>query len=129
MSYRQVAQYDESGRITGIAIMPSKHPLGVGHLELTSEQGNVSDETHYAGLTTSPHTIREKVKLPLTHTIEGLEVSFPSLPKGTEILLEDVSVTADDAGVQLDFDIPGTYHLSFDPPPKYTMETLEVTVG
>jgi hypothetical protein len=89
----------------------------------------VSDETHYVDTTQETVQIFKKQELDITYITNGLETLFTQLPINTLVKSEGLSVISDEQGVTIEFEIPGTYKIEFQPPPSYATKRMEVTVG
>lgn len=117
--------YDDTGKIQHTINTPENQAPTVNALEV--EGGDMLDISHYVDLETI--TLREKKAVDLSHTISGLSVAFSFLPVDTKVFIKGQGSTVDAEGLEIEFDMPGTYEIYIDPPPQYKAETLEVTIG
>ncbi|WP_447896058.1 hypothetical protein [Vreelandella sp. GE22] len=85
----------------------------------------VDDRTHYF----DGHDI--VLKKPLEYEVEhaGLSVTLTGLPPGLLVDTNGQSAQADETPLTIEYDVPGTYALSFSGLVEYTDVGVEVTVG
>ncbi|MDN3525625.1 hypothetical protein QWY79_10150 [Halomonas sabkhae] len=124
-----IAIYDDSGEISSIRRCGENQAdmqCSPGELWVEVDK-NVSDETHYIDVSTSSHQPTPREPIYPSYSVDGLAVTFSSLPIGAVIGVAGQELIAD-GDDEVEFDVPGTYRIALSHP-RYLGETLEVTVG
>ncbi len=106
------------GRIESIISGPMRY------IECSSE---TMDTTHYFDNTAG--VIREKEALNYQQNTRGLVVTFEGMPSGVKVETNGMETMTDDQPLVIEYDVPGTYTISFSGLVNYLDHEMEVTVG
>ncbi len=106
------------GRIESILSGPMRY------IECSSE---TRDTTHYFDNTLG--VIREKEALNYQQNISGLVVTIEGMPSGVRVETNGMETVTDNEPLVIEYDVPGTYTISFSGHVRYLDHELEVTVG
>lgn len=121
--------YNADGRVVMDLHAPTEKVAELdGRLYVACPPGGTG-KTYYVDLSGDEPVAKERLPLDTEHQVSGLSVVFPNLPSGTHADIDVFQAESDEDGLEIAFDTPGTYVVELYPPPLYTDEALEVTVG
>lgn len=124
------AMYHEDGSIDGllkVAVPEHAHAQGGNMVECGED---VNQSNHFVDAPDNgPPIVRERVPQDVSHSVDGLSVTFPSLEESTLIEAAGSSLLTDAASTVVNFDIPGTYIIHLSGHVRYLDHELEVAVG
>lgn len=101
---------------------------GARYIEVP-EGSDISDDTHYVDVTTTPNEIREREEIPYDLKVEGLVVTLTGLPTGLAVSTNKLSTITDNEPLLIEYDVPGTYLITLSGRVNYLDHETEVTVG
>lgn len=119
--------YEDDGRIASTGKCPALYFEAQleGHVDKKIIEGQADPDEHYI----LDEKVVLKSNLDTTNTVNGLTVTFHALPVGSLVFVQSQSVTVDQGGLVLGFEVPGVYKVRVEPPVEYKAEVLEVTIG
>lgn len=118
------AFYDENGEITMTLDAPSKKYALYQAKEFVECDEEVTPATHYV----AAQRAEAKVPLPSRHFVSSLSVTFEELPEGIKVETNGMETVTDNEPLVIEYDVPGTYTISFSGHVRYLDHDLEVTV-
>ncbi|MGP9590741.1 hypothetical protein [Halomonas sp. AOP42-B2-16] len=86
----------------------------------------IDDSAHYVDVDNNFYL---KELIALDKNVDGLAVTFAGLPEGLEVKTNGVDTITDSAPLVIEYDVPGTYTISFSGLVNYLDHQMEVTVG
>lgn len=110
------AMADEAGRILQVVNGPYRY------IECDSD---VMDNTHYAD---EAGEILEKQSLVLTVRTEGLTATIIGAPAGMKVETNGMEAITDEDPLAIEYDLPGTYMVTFSGLVEYLDHQMEVSV-
>ncbi|WP_062359640.1 hypothetical protein [Vreelandella aquamarina] len=119
------AFYDENGEITMTLNAPSKKYALYQAKEFVECDEEVTPATHYV----AAQRAEAKAPLPIRHFVSSLSVTFEELPEGIKVETNGMETVTDNEPLVIEYDVPGTYTISFSGLVNYLDHELEVTVG
>lgn len=119
------AVYDSFGHIKETLSLPDFYEAPSNSIEVTD--GHMLDLEYYVDVESK--ALVKKTTIDSSYVISGLVVLLSSLPPNSSVYVDDLEIISDDDGVEIEFDVPGTYKIRIKPPQQYKTEVLEVTVG
>lgn len=108
------------------ASVPTNQALEGEKCLVVDDETLVDDELHYVDSAGDGPRIVTRSSFDTAHTIDGLSVTWSSLPVGTVIRVMGQTMVAD-GDDETEFDVPGTYRIELFHP-HYLDDVLEVTV-
>lgn len=122
--------YLEDGTVDYVMNAPSEQFYDEPEYGCIDVSHEVDAGNYYVDVTTSPHGVKFKKVLKTPYVVDGLTVSFTSLPADTHVYIEGMTTSVGDEGdLEIDFDLPGAYRFLFTCEPMYGEEHVEVVVG
>lgn len=120
--------YDNDGNILAIIDTPSPaHAALEGNFLECPE--DTLDTTHFVELLGTGPTLRRKTALDTTHQIEGLLVTFSTLPSALKVKVGLGRTVTDSTPTEVEFELPGHYAIELYGLANYVDETVEVALG
>ncbi|QPI65942.1 hypothetical protein [Vreelandella venusta] len=101
---------------------------GARYIEVP-EGSDISDDSHYVDVTTTPNEIRKREEISFGLKIEGLVVTLTGLPVGLTVSTNKLSTVTDNEPLLIEYDVPGTYRIALSGRVNCLDRELEVTVG
>lgn len=117
------AEYESTGEIFCIV---EGGPGDIDTSRLIEVGEDVSDETHYIDMSQEIYFPQKRHTFDTTHSVDGLTVTFSSLPEGTTVQVKDHEMVTD-GDDSIEFDVPGVFLIKLRHP-HYMSETVEVTI-
>ncbi|MGP5310612.1 hypothetical protein [Vreelandella alkaliphila] len=109
---------NDKGSIEGVATGPFKY--------IECEE-HVGDMTHFYDL--EDRVIKEKNEIEATFVSNGLVITFNDLPEGLTVKTNGMETDTDNEPLVIEYDVPGTYAISFSGLVNYLDHEMEVIVG
>ncbi|WJZ48859.1 hypothetical protein [Halomonas phage vB_HmeY_H4907] len=90
---------------------------------------DVLDTTHYVDVETETVLPKRPIEVVVEQGADPLSITLTGVPSGVTLSTNGMETKTDDQPLVIEYDVPGTYTISFSGHVRYLDHELEVTVG
>jgi len=90
---------------------------------------DVLDTTHYVDVETETVLPKRPIEVVVEQGADPLSITLTGVPSGVTLSTNGMETKTDDQPLVIEYDVPGTYTISFSGLVNYLDHELEVTVG